>query len=73
MKTFYAKDDGLDGYSEFTVQIKLEGTITDADAIKYEDQMENFRIGRTIPTDDEYNQIFIEGYKLMDYIFGEEK
>lgn len=73
MKTFYAKDDGLDGYSEFTVQIKLEGTITDADAIKYEDQMDNFRTGKPIPTDDEYNQIFIEGYEILDRLLGVEE
>ena len=71
MKTFYAKDDGLDGYSEFTVQIKLDSDITDEAAIKYEDKMENFRTGRAIPTDEEYNQIFIKGYALLSKIMGE--
>jgi hypothetical protein len=72
MKTFYAKDDGLDGYSEFTVQIKLDSDITDEAAIKYEDKMENFRTGRVIPTDEEYNQIFIEGYEILDGLIGDE-
>ena len=71
MKTFYAKDDGLDGYSEFTVQIKLDSDITDEAAIKYEDKMENFRTGRPIPTDEEYNQIFIEGYEILERLIGD--
>lgn len=72
MKTFYAVDDGLDGYSEFTVQVKLDSDITDEAAIKYEDKMENFRTGKAIPTDEEYNQIFIEGYAILDKLVGEE-
>lgn len=72
MKTFYAKDDGLDGYTEFTVQIKVDGSATDVDCMKYTDNMDYYLLGTQVPTEAEYNIIQIKGYKLLDEIFGEE-
>lgn len=70
MKTFYAKDDGLDGYTEFTVKIDMSGTATDLDCIQYEDTMISVYTGRPVPTKDEYDEILIRGYALIDEIFG---
>lgn len=72
MKTYYAKDDGLDGYTEFTVQIDVGGTSTDIDCIQYEDNMYYLTTNRPVPTKDEYNNILAKGYAILDYVFGEE-
>lgn len=43
-------------------------TTTDLDMIRYEDLRTYQTIGRVVPTDEEYNEILEEGYKILDYI-----
>lgn len=69
MKTYYAKDEGLDGFTELTVQIQATGEYTDLDVIKYHDNMIEIESGRIPPTDEEYNEILTRGYKILDLVF----
>ena len=60
---------------DFSEKIKniQSGDSTDLDFIKYEDDMDNFRTGKKIPTDEEYETILARGYALLDEIFGKEQ
>lgn len=43
--------------------------VTDLDYIKYQDNMIQIETGKIPPTDDEYEQIIEDGYKILDYVF----
>lgn len=43
--------------------------ITDLDYIKYNDTMFQIETGKIMPTDEEYEQIINNGYKILDYVF----
>lgn len=45
------------------------GDATDLDYIKYHDEIIQMQTGKVPPTDEEYDQILEEGYKILDYIF----
>lgn len=58
--------------SKVTVNVPTSGgstTATDLDIIQYEDLRNHQTTGRPIPTEDEYETILEEGYKILDYIF----
>lgn len=43
--------------------------VSDLDFIKYHDDVIQMQTGKVPPTDEEYEQIIEEGYKILDYIF----
>lgn len=46
----------------------LQG-LDDLSIIKYSDKMYQIETGRIPPTDEEYEQIIEDGYKILDYVF----
>lgn len=71
--TYNAEDDGADGYSSVTVDVKTgggSGDVTDLDYIKYEDTRIWQTTGKPVPTDTEYEEIIEKGYDILDYVFG---
>lgn len=43
--------------------------VSDLDFIKYHDDIIQMQTGKVPPTDEEYEQILEDGYKILDYIF----
>lgn len=52
-------------------ELKIESSsdVSDLDYIKYQDTLLQFETGKVPPTDEEYEQILEEGYKILDNIF----
>lgn len=71
-KTYYCKDENLDGFTEFTVQIPEPANMTDMGAIQYEDTLDTLLLGKPSFSEEEYFEILHKGSLLQDYIFGEE-
>jgi hypothetical protein len=69
--TYNASDDGATGYSSVVVNVASSGGGDggDLDYIKYHDKMIQIETGKEVPTDEEYEQIINNGYKILDYVF----